>query len=296
MDGIGLLFARALVRVLTCPGLRWWFDLPLMPRQLDREWGIPYHFRILRLFHRLRSASAHWPRCASLWVIGSNGGHAFAGNSAFLFLHQANRRSNRAAMVWVTQSPEVIRLLRRQGYPVLNYRGLGGILACMLSGYQVISHENRDVNLWVSEGARRLQLWHGLPIKKLYWDVTGEACNTWLFLHTWHGRSESFWRFRAPWLFGYGEHWAYASPGRVFSERLAGAFHGNREAFHTLGSARGDYLLDPVPAFEWLLGDHQQAWKDLRARSRKVILYLPTWRELRDRLNRLPVRHEEWGY
>ena len=24
--------------------------------------------------------------------------------------------------------------------------------------------------------------------------------------------------------------------------------------------------------------------------------HLPTWRELRDRLNRLPVRHEEWGY
>ena len=24
--------------------------------------------------------------------------------------------------------------------------------------------------------------------------------------------------------------------------------------------------------------------------------HLPQWRELRDRLNRLPVRHEEWGY
>lgn len=280
MTSCSLRFSRFLAFLFSRPWLAWLWDLPILPGQLQREWGIPYHFRILRMFHHLRTLSARWPRSRTFWVVGSNEGNAFAGNSAFLFLYHSARKENRAVMVWITQSRDVLRLLRSRGLPALHSRGLGGVLACGLAGTHVVSHNARDTNLWVSGGARRIQLWHGLPIKKLYWDVEGKESATWLFLNTWHGRTERFWKFRTPWNFGYGEHWAYASTGAVFANRLTRAFRGEASRFHNLGFARNDFILDPDPAFLWILGDHADTWRDIHARPGKVILYLPTWREI----------------
>ena len=108
-------------------------------------------------------------RDPDLWVFGTRSGQGFADNAKYLFLHvAANHPEVRA--VWLSTDPAVVDTLRARGYEAHHARSLRGLHLNLRAGVVLFTHGLRDVNLWLSGGARAVLLWHGTPLKHISWD------------------------------------------------------------------------------------------------------------------------------
>ena len=111
-----------------------------------------------------RALSKYIRRDAHLIVFGSVR-NRFADNSAYLFLNMA--RDEQLRCVWISGSRRVVDRLRREGLDARRRWSVGGIRAAARAGVYVYSFAPSDINLWLSDGAATLNLWHGLGVKRI---------------------------------------------------------------------------------------------------------------------------------
>ncbi|ELZ13891.1 glycosyl/glycerophosphate transferase [Halovivax asiaticus JCM 14624] len=112
--------------------------------------------------HRLAHAV---PRDDSLWAFGCRGGEGFEGNAKYLFLHVATRRDVRA--VWLSKNEETVRELRRYGFEAHQTDTHSGKRTLLRAGTVFVTGSVTGVPLWPTGGARVIQLWHGVPLKRI---------------------------------------------------------------------------------------------------------------------------------
>lgn len=114
------------------------------------------------------------PRNEKIKLYGGMG--YFSNNSkyAFLFALQ-NNSTNKHYLYWVTASEQDFVFLTRNNLPVLKKHSLKGIWYCLRAKYYYFSWFVDDINFWTSRGAILTSFWHGLPIKKIQYDIqTGD--------------------------------------------------------------------------------------------------------------------------
>ena len=119
------------------------------------EWPLRAAFRGLSRFVR---------RTPDLIAFGSVR-NRFADNSAYLFLNMA--RDEELRCVWLTGSHNVVKQLRSHGYEAHRRWSVPGIRAAVRASYYVYSFAPSDINLWLSDGAVTVNLWHGLGVKRI---------------------------------------------------------------------------------------------------------------------------------
>jgi CDP-glycerol glycerophosphotransferase (TagB/SpsB family) len=135
------------------------------------QWPLRATFRGLSQFIR---------RDPDLVVFGSVR-NRFADNSAYLFLHMP--RDAQLRCVWITGSRKVVRDLRNHGYEAYRRWSRQGVIAAVRASLFVYSFAPSDINLWLSDGAITLNLWHGLGVKRIErdrgapWDRMYRASN-----------------------------------------------------------------------------------------------------------------------
>ncbi|MDL5361588.1 CDP-glycerol glycerophosphotransferase family protein [Halalkalicoccus sp. NIPERK01] len=118
------------------------------------------------LAHRL----AHLlPREDSLWVFGTRGGEAFEGNTKYLFLDL--QREGGLRPVWISESDSTVRELRENGFDAHRADSLRGRLATLRAGVVFVTGTMTDMPLWPTGGANVVQLWHGVPLKRIAADA-----------------------------------------------------------------------------------------------------------------------------
>ncbi|WP_336363081.1 CDP-glycerol glycerophosphotransferase family protein [Halalkalicoccus salilacus] len=118
------------------------------------------------LAHRL----AHLlPRDDSLWAFGCRGGERFEGNSKYLFLHVASEDEVRP--VWISKSQKTVRELRAHGFEAHRAGSLRGRLTLLRAGSVFVTGSMTDLPLWPTGGARLIQLWHGVTLKRIAADA-----------------------------------------------------------------------------------------------------------------------------
>lgn len=106
-------------------------------------------------------------RDKNLIVFGSWFGEKFADNSKALFLYALKNGRN---AVWITKNEDVYSKMKDEGYPVEMAYSKKGIAVCSKAGYVVYSTGQRDVNENCIGGAVLINLWHGIPLKKIMHD------------------------------------------------------------------------------------------------------------------------------
>jgi len=111
-------------------------------------------------------ASYAIPRSGNLWVFGSWGGQKFADNSKYLFLY-TTRNHPEIRAIWLTHNDQVLKDLRTEGFEAYKAHSLKGFLYSLRAKCVVVSCGSVDVNGYVIGGAKRIQLWHGTPLKKI---------------------------------------------------------------------------------------------------------------------------------
>ena len=116
------------------------------------------------------------PRNKNLWIFVFLGGKEFLDNPKHLFLYTQNNHKEIRA-IWLSKNKNILLALRESGYECYYTYSPQGFYFTLIAGY--IFYSNlilSDVNLIGSIGAIRINLWHGIPLKK------SERMPTWDFL------------------------------------------------------------------------------------------------------------------
>ncbi len=114
------------------------------------------------------------PRNPKLWLFGSTFGNRFADNPKYFYLYCSqlykNAKNTGIRAVWITKQKEIVRLLRKNGYEVYYRYSLKGIWCCLRGKVYIFDNYSKDINFWLSAGAVKINLWHGIPLKKIQRD------------------------------------------------------------------------------------------------------------------------------
>jgi CDP-glycerol glycerophosphotransferase (TagB/SpsB family) len=97
------------------------------------------------------------PRHKDLWLFGYQKG-AFAGNSKALFLWLCAHRPDIKA-VWISSDPDVVRLLRANGYLACRKGSIASTSYLLRAGAYFFCHGPEDISLPLSGGALLVNLW-----------------------------------------------------------------------------------------------------------------------------------------
>ncbi len=117
---------------------------------------------------------AYWlsgfvPRDPRTWVFGSQIGRAFSDNAKWLFL--ACVKDPHVRPVWLTRSSSLAARLRGEGYRAYHVASARGVYAALRAGTYMFDDSAGALNVWFSRGARFVNLWHGIPLKKIEADI-----------------------------------------------------------------------------------------------------------------------------
>jgi CDP-glycerol glycerophosphotransferase (TagB/SpsB family) len=202
------------------------------------------------------------PRNKKKWAFGSFS-NAFNDNSKYLFICVSGHQPAIDA-AWISASKETVKQVRRLGLKAFYIGSVKGLFFALRSKYWFFNSYTSDILFFASGGAVRINLWHGIGLKKMT-----------------HGR----WTFKR--AFYYPQN--YQRPNFLLSStafqsvKFAEVFRINLSQCLNLGYPRNALLTAP----EEVRRDFIQRYESpetlkLIARIkqyRKTFIYMPTWRE-----------------
>ncbi|MFW2406072.1 MAG: CDP-glycerol glycerophosphotransferase family protein, partial [Gammaproteobacteria bacterium] len=215
------------------------------------------------------------PRRKNLWVFGSWGGHRFADNAAGYFLY-CQQHATGVDLVWISRERDIVARLRAAGFQAHCHWSLAGAWACLRAGTHYFDCFGKDTNFWLSRGAATVCLWSGVPLKAFERDIDNPASR---YYRLFHGSVIE--RVALAMMMP----WHVRRPDRIIAlstetrDITARAFDVPPERVLITGYPRNDRLLKRVPATPGLQRELPWPMSDAIAAGRKVILYLPTFRD-----------------
>lgn len=108
------------------------------------------------------------PRSKKIVVFGAWLGDKFADNAKILFLEAQEDRE--LTTVWITRNPEVVEEVRGAGYKAYDWCSIQGIWYQLRAGYAVMTNGISDFKHAFLGGVTFINLWHGIPLKKVGYD------------------------------------------------------------------------------------------------------------------------------
>ncbi|MCR5202699.1 MAG: CDP-glycerol glycerophosphotransferase family protein [Lachnospiraceae bacterium] len=204
-------------------------------------------FKYLRMF-----AYKFLPRRRDVIVFGAWLGERFTDNSMQLFLEASEYEE--LTCYWVTKSKEIYRELKKQGLNVCMFGSKKSKKIHKKAGFAVVSNGISDVEHEYLGGAVIIDLWHGIPLKKIAFDNNYEVNHDSPLQ-----KLKRFFKY-LPYKKIY-----YVAPSENFTDIYMSAFRTKRENILTLGQPRNDVFFE---------GKARENFP-----GKKIILYCPTHRK-----------------
>lgn len=219
------------------------------------------------------------PRDRRLWIVGSWYGSRFADNGKWFFLESAHARDIR--LVFSTQSAEVCSQVCKLGYAAVRSNTIRGIWTALRAGAYIYDSYPTDANFWAIRGALWVQLWHGVPLKRLERDIPDPQ--HWvvkLLKNLDAGKTRS--RLRSlvwePWRLRKEDIFCCTSDSLV--PIFASAFGLPASRVRVTGYSRNDAIWPSAQALWPEEGAGVEEFQQEAAGGRKrVLLYVPTFRD-----------------
>jgi len=228
--------------------------------------------RFFRLLSNSISLPLYWvslvvPRSPNIWVFGAWFGRSYTDNSKWLFESVCRKELNVRA-IWLTREKSVVEKVRREGWEAYLINSPRGYWSCCRAGLAVACCGNQDVNRLGISRARKLQLWHGSPMKRIGLDDKFAQRDPSSFAKA----LQDIWRFMFPFVV---ERWDRCiACSDTFREYMASAFGISIDQVSITGYPRNDILLGAVaPEVEIIEGPK------VSGTVKHVILYAPTHRQ-----------------
>ena len=109
------------------------------------------------------------PKSKKIAVVGGWFGERFADNSKYFYLYVNDNLNNLGLekIVWVTRSKEIKNELTKKGHRVYYVWSIPSIWYHLRGKYHFIDQSPIDINAFFSVRSKRINLWHGFPLKKI---------------------------------------------------------------------------------------------------------------------------------
>ncbi|HEU0257407.1 MAG TPA: CDP-glycerol glycerophosphotransferase family protein [Microbacteriaceae bacterium] len=215
------------------------------------------------------AASLFARRDEKLWVFGSGVG---VGEGALALARHAHAADPGLHIVWMARGQADIAQALTAGFDAVRKDSWRGFLCTLHAGVVVVTHGFGDANRYATRGAFTVQLWHGIPFKKIHLDSPET-----LRLPPWLGGVPGV-RAALRRAYAYSGHriGMFVAASRVAAGRLKTAFALDDRQFAITGDPRDDAVFgapdEARQSLARLVGDE-------RARTCRIILYAPTWRD-----------------
>jgi CDP-glycerol glycerophosphotransferase len=213
------------------------------------------------------------PRTRRVWVFGCGIG---PGEGA-LPLYRLARATlpPDVRLVWLATTERELHTALGLGLDVVPKLGWRGFWLTMRARVLVVTHGQGDVNRYGARGGFLVQLWHGIPLKRLHLDSPA-ALDSRILGSRALGRAVISRGFRA---IGRQIRLFPVSSERI-AERIASAFHVRPDRVVATGDPRDDVLLAGDPAAGRAAARAAMAAVlGPIADTSRIVMYAPTWRE-----------------
>lgn len=111
------------------------------------------------------------PRNKNIWLFGSTFGKRYADNPRYLYQYCIKRKDLiNIRPIWISSNKTIIRYLTKQGYEAYYYHSFLGIYYALKGKVYLYDNYSKDINFWQSAGAVKINMWHGIPLKKIQAD------------------------------------------------------------------------------------------------------------------------------
>lgn len=213
------------------------------------------------------------PRSKRIWVFGSFRG-AFTDNAKYLFIHVSSTQCN-IRPVWISYNSSTVQYIKEKGLRAYSIFSLKGIYYALRGKYYFFNAYTSDICFFTSGKAVRINLWHGVGLKKIEFLIDkGPMFNRYV-------RKTFKERFYYPQVYQRPNY--LISSTKFQSVKFAQAFRINEEQCLNIGYPRNDVLL--MKEVERQNFIHSFESKELRVliqvlkKYEHVFIYMPTWRE-----------------
>lgn len=227
-------------------------------------------FALFLLKYALYLLSHLFPRSDKIWVFGA-AHDKFVDNPKFYYLW-VSEYANDIRPIWISGSAEVIETLRARGYEAYRRWSIKGIFITLRSGVFVYSSYLGDVNFFTSGTAFRVNLWHGVGLKKIEFKIKEGALKNF-----YNPSIINKYRFILPDRFARPKLMLSTSP--LMTEHFSECFRISKDKcfegiYPRLAIDQDLKLRQRVSAF----GVSSEIEEMLRSYGRRII-YMPTWRD-----------------
>ncbi|MFT4144607.1 MAG: CDP-glycerol glycerophosphotransferase family protein [Mobilitalea sp.] len=110
------------------------------------------------------------PRSKKIWVFGSTFGRRFADNPKYFYLFLSQQHKNDIDAIWISKSREIVQHLNKNNYKACFLYSVKGIWYSLRAKVYLYDNYSKDICYLLSAGAKRINLWHGIPLKKIQKD------------------------------------------------------------------------------------------------------------------------------
>ncbi len=206
-------------------------------------------------------------RRSEIWAIGSGSG---VGEGALALARHARQSDPTLRIVWLARSEADRAAAARHGFRAVLKDSMRGFRVTARAGVVIVTHGLGDVNRYAVRGGFLVQLWHGVPLKRIQLDAPVTFASGVLprvlprLLRRAYRRSVSRVRLMP-------------AAGDLAAERLSSAFGLPADRVVVTGDPRDDVVLNRDPE----AARRELADRLLLPRHRlgRVVLYAPTWRD-----------------
>jgi CDP-glycerol glycerophosphotransferase (TagB/SpsB family) len=227
---------------------------------------------LLNIVHWLSFLSI---RDKTIWIFGSWDGKVFLDNPKYLFL-ASQKLSPSIKPIWISSNASLVKALRKSGYLAYYTWQIQAILYGFRAKYYFIDHAPlhggsffSPTNLWLSGGAKIIQLWHGVPLKRLDTVPSQEKSKTSEFLLALSGLS----------LFNLRVNYFLVVSSNSFTKIMSQAFQVPQKRIILSGYPRNIFPKIPEELNFSLQIETNNIVKQFKAQGKKLIFYIPTFRD-----------------
>jgi len=233
-------------------------------------------------------------RDKKIWVFGTYN-KGFSDNSKYLFLHIHNNVSNIRA-IWISRDRRISDFLTNLGYEAYFKESKKGKYFLSKAYYHFTNTNLVDTSFWYSKGAKYFNLWHGIPLKKIEFDIT-TGSNAWKYNSS-NKISAFIKKICFPALYRRPDY--LLSSSKLISEKMKSAFRVSDKELQYFSYPRNSVnnkskkdLRSLIAKFE---SEKEVKVFDNIANFKKTVAYLPTFRDgSKNFIEKAGIDFEKWN-
>lgn len=212
------------------------------------------------------------PKNKNIWVFGSFGG-SFNDNAKYLFLYIFENHPEIKA-IWISNNKNTVKFLKDKNFNSYYKWSIKGLFYSFIGKVYFYNAYISDINTWTHGNAIKVNLWHGIPIKKIEFDISKGTIS-----HIFNKSLKS--------RFFYPNHYTKSdyilSTSKKVSEMFSSAFRLDTNQCLEFGYPRNDILtysedkiIDFIKKYE--PSSSLELINTLK-KYEKTYVYMPTWRD-----------------